>query len=93
MSHLLPVLSGNVAIGPASATSTVQAPANVFLVRLAATAGAYVKIGPNPVADTTGSMMIQGGSPGETFQCQSGDQIAAIQVSGAGSLNITFLSK
>jgi hypothetical protein len=57
-------------------------------VRLVATAACYVDFGPTPVADNT-KMYLPAAVP-EYFNFNSGDKISVLQVSGGGTLYITY---
>jgi hypothetical protein len=67
-------------------------PTGTTHVRLCSTADCWITFGPNnPVAATATSMLLPAGTP-EYFPVQPLDQIAALQVTVAGTLNIVECS-
>ncbi len=58
------------------------------LVRIVATSACYADFGPAPVADAT-KMYLPAGVP-EYFHWNSGDKVSALQVSGGGTLYVTY---
>ncbi len=78
--------SQDVAIGAASVPSTAFG-AQTYKVRVAVTSDCRIRIEKTPVAIVTDTLMSAGST--EWFTCSPGEKIACIQVSGAGTMNVT----
>jgi|TARA_R100001594_G_scaffold62677_2_gene97051 arginine repressor len=73
-------------------TRSGACPAQVTKVRIAATASAFVKIGPgaDPTATVAAGVLINAGDA-DIFTVVEGDEIAAITASGTATVNISWL--
>jgi hypothetical protein len=98
--HTRPFYTYNLAIGTTSVTGSRVVPPGVSEVRLVATSDCYVSIGVNPVAAaptatgaTYGSILIRAGLPPECFKVGVGEQIAVIQSSATGVLNVAEMTE
>jgi hypothetical protein len=69
------------------AASVATAAVGGGVVRLVATADCHIALGSTPTADAT-CLFLPGNMP-EYFACASGDQVAVIQDTTAGSLYVT----
>ena len=94
LAHLLrPTFSYVITSGTTSTVGARTTPIGVVALRINATADVWVSIGPNPTATATGSMLIQGGDPAEILKANAGDQVAALQVTAAGTVCVTEMSR
>lgn len=83
----------NIATSGASASATIPSDASGNIpkfIRVAASAAAYVKLGKSSATATNVSMMVQ---PGDavTMATLGNDKIAALQVAGAGVVQVSPL--
>jgi hypothetical protein len=85
MPAVTPANTEAVTIGASHAESAVIA---ADAVRLIATAACYVTFGTAPVA-TAASMFLPANVP-ELFQFASGDKVSVLQVSGGGTLYVSW---
>lgn len=84
--RILVGLSQDVAIGAASASSTAFS-SETYKVRVKVTSDCRVRIDKTPTAISTDTYMSAGDT--EWFTCSPGEKIACIQVSAAGTMNVT----
>lgn len=85
---IFPGTSQSRAVAGASAQSAAVG-ANVSVLRLFSTTDTWIQIGANPTALATGASMYLPAGTVEYVGCAGGDKVAALQVSGAGTLYIT----
>jgi hypothetical protein len=90
MVPLQPILTQPVAVG-ASSTQSAAFTAYTKTVRLIANTDCYVAFGSNPTASTS-SLFLPAGSI-EYFRVQPGSQIAVIQSTLAGTLNLSEMTQ
>lgn len=72
----------------ATSTQSTAVGADTRIVRLVATKACYIKIGSNPTAAASTSMLL----PADVFEyigVRPGDKVAVIQLAEAGVLNVT----
>lgn len=86
-----PGLSTTVAVG-GSSTPITGPLARGSVVRLVSTVAVYIAVGLAPVADSVNSIYLPANIP-EYFAIPAGYKLAAIQVTGAGSVNITIAAE
>jgi hypothetical protein len=90
-----PLKSYNITTGTVSAVSSAPITVGVGTVRLVATGNpAWVTIGNSPTAAATTSFLIPVNFP-EYFRCAGNgvEKVAAIQNTGAGSVNVTEMTQ
>lgn len=80
-------LCQDVTIGAASVACTTAFGAQTFKVRIKVTSDCRIRIDKTPTAISTDTYMSSGDV--EWFTCNPGEKIACIQVSAAGTMNIT----
>jgi hypothetical protein len=78
--------------GTAGNSSAFTSSNRTGIVRVVCTTDAYISVGNGVTATTTTGAYFAAGIP-DYIKVAEGDRISAIQVSAAGSLNITPLSK
>lgn len=71
----------------ASNQQTAPLPDGTRAVRIVATADAWIDIGPNPNATANPRTFVPAGAA-EYFDARVGDRVAAVQVSGSGSVHV-----
>ena len=80
-----------VSIGSSSTQSSAM-PNYISEIKLAASSDCYVEFGASPTATAT-SMFLAGDKIDRYFHFKQGDKIAVLQVSGAGSLYVTPMTR
>jgi hypothetical protein len=88
--RLLPGTSQDVAIGAASTACTNAFGSGTYKIRVKVTSDCRIRIEKSPTALSTDTYMSAGDS--EYFTVNPGEKIACIQVSAAGTLNLTEIA-
>lgn len=77
----------DVAIGAASAAVTNPFSSQTYKIRVKVTSDCRIRINQSPTALAADTYMSAGDT--EWFTCNPGEKIACIQVSGAGTMNVS----
>jgi hypothetical protein len=90
--HYKPKTSQKITVGAASAKITNAVGAYIQVVRILSTSAAYVKFGATGDSATASDMIVPANVP-EYFTISAGQFVHALQVSAAGTMDVTEMTQ